>query len=84
MKSDRRRFMKLAAAASAFPAGHILGADGPAGAASPPLPQEKGATTSADKKGQTMIKPYLAMMVQSKVIAAKGMAEVHQNPQVGL
>jgi predicted amidohydrolase len=79
MKSDRRRFMKLAAAASAFPASHILGADNPVGAASPPLPQEKRAATSADKKGQTMIKPYLAMMVQSKVIAAKGMAEVHQN-----
>ena len=34
---------------------------------------------AAGKDEHAPIKPYLAMAVQSKVIAAKGMSEVHQN-----
>ncbi len=73
MNVDRREFLKAAMAASAAPAGGLLAASGAGVQAPTPAPQGK-----ADG-GHSMIKPYLAMVVQSKVIAAKGMAEVHQN-----
>jgi len=71
--------MKAALAASASSTGAILSTNQQVRAESPPVAQKEGATISADEGARTMIKPYLAMVVQSKVIAAKGMAEVHQN-----
>src|SRR5207344_233380 len=42
---------------------------------------EQDASTAAQQKQEhySPIKPYLAVAIQSKVIAAKGMSEVHQN-----
>jgi predicted amidohydrolase len=69
MNVDRRQFLKTAVAASAASTGELLGAESPA-------PVEISPHAAS---GSGPIKPYLAMMVQSKVIAAKGMNEVHQN-----
>ena len=48
-------------------------------AAAAPLLQAKASAAPVEQSGGALIKPYLAMVVQSKVISAKGMSEVHQN-----
>src|SRR5437763_13908475 len=59
LKSDRRKFMNLAAAS--------------------PLLQTKAAPLPAKQGEHEPIKPYLAMAVQSKVISATSMSDVHRN-----
>src|SRR5262245_47406588 len=74
MTSNRRLFMKVAAAASAA-AGRILGA--PAKQRGPQVeavPMLQSAAASS-----TPVKPYLAMVVQSRVISATSMTDVHRN-----
>jgi predicted amidohydrolase len=48
-------------------------------AAAPAPPTAAQDAADAARDGRAPIKPYLAMAVQSKVIAAKGMSEVHRN-----
>jgi predicted amidohydrolase len=54
-------------------------ATGLSGAAAAASPEIKEAADPSDRADQTPIKPYIAMAVQSKVISARQMSEVHQN-----
>src|SRR5437879_3197497 len=64
--------MKVAAAASAA-AGSLLGGKSRAPIEAAPLLQAAAPESSAS------IKPYLAMVLQSKVISATSMSDVHRN-----
>jgi predicted amidohydrolase len=79
VKTDRRKFIQVALAASAASTGATLIASDQTSTSTPSGAHQAEAATSAGDAAPAMIKPYLAMVVQSKVIAAKGMAEVHQN-----
>ena len=76
MKADRRMFMKVAAAASAATS-RLFGAKDRIPVDAAPLLQKQAAALHPD--AQTPIKPYLAMVVQPRVISANSASDVHRN-----
>src|SRR5579862_967615 len=74
--ANRRMFMKLAAAASAA-TGRLFGSRNRMPAEAAPLLQKQAEAMHPD--AQTPVKPYLAMVVQPRVISATSMSDVHRN-----